>query len=100
MKSANCSSATGRSHCRADGGAGDHVLGDRRVEDALAELLAQAGEHAEDAAVHSHVFAVEDDRGIAAHLLDERLADGVTVGEGMAHVAYTLSSAEAAGTAG
>ena len=74
---------------RADGGAADRGLGDRRVEHALApERLEQALGELEGAAVVGDVLAVEDDAPVAGHLLGEGLAQRVairdrTVGAGL-----------------
>src|SRR5262249_695577 len=80
--------------------ADDHVLGDRRVEDPLAELFAEPREHAEYAAEYGDVLAVEDHGGIAPHLLGERLADRLPVADAVAHVAKTLSNAVGGATSG
>ncbi len=74
----------------ADGAAHDVGLGQRRVEDALgAELGLQAGGELEDAALAldlgervfaagvGHVFAVDDDARIAAHLVVQAGVDEV-----------------------
>ena len=73
-------SAIGRmpEHGRADRGAGDRLLADRRVDDPLvAELLDQAEVDAERAAepsLDADVLADQEDRLVAAHLLGDRLA--------------------------
>ena len=62
----------------ADRGADDHRLGQRRVDDAVvAELGPQAVGGQEHAALLADVLAQDDDRLVAAHLVGERLADGV-----------------------
>ena len=79
----------------ADGAADDVGLGERRVEDALgAELGLQAGGELEDAALAfdfgerlfaagvGHVFAVDDDARIAAHLVVQAGVDEVGHGAG------------------
>ena len=63
---------------RADRGADDHRLGQRRVDDAVvAELRPQPVGRQEDAALLADVLAEDDDRLVAAHLVGERLADGL-----------------------
>ena len=60
--------------------AGHGVLGDRRVEAALlAELLDQALCRAEDLGPGGNADAVDEDPGVALHLLRHRLADGAAV---------------------
>ena len=79
----------------ADGAADDVGLGQRRVEDALgAEFGLQAGGELEDAAFAldlgervfaagvGHVFAVDDDARIAAHLVVQAGVDEVGHGRG------------------
>ena len=62
----------------ADRGPDDHRLGQRRVDHAVvAELGPQAVGGQEDAALLADVLAEHDDRLVAAHLVGERLADGV-----------------------
>ena len=63
---------------RADRRADDHRLGQRRVDDAVvAELGPQPVGGEEDAALLADVLAEHDDRLVAAHLVGERLADGL-----------------------
>ena len=65
-------------HRRADRGADDHRLGQRRVDDAIvAELGPQAVRGEEDAALLPDVLAEQDDRRVAPHLLGHRVADGL-----------------------
>ena len=82
MKSMNCISATGRmpAHRRADRGADDRLLRERRIEDALrAEPLLQPLGRLEGAAVDADVLAEDEDAFVALHLLEERLADRLEV---------------------
>ena len=70
MKSANCSSAIGPlAHPgRAEGGADEALLGDRRVDHALvAELLEQSFRDAERPAEVAHVLADQEDALVLAH---------------------------------
>ena len=61
----------------ADAHAGDHHLGQRRVQHALvAELLLQAGGGAKHAAVDAHVLAEHDHRRVCFHLVRQRQRDG------------------------
>ena len=80
MKSANWISAHRPQAVdgRADRGADDHRLGQRRVDDpVVAELGPQPVGGQEHAALLADVLAEHDDRLVAAHLLGERLADGL-----------------------
>jgi len=62
----------------ADGHAGDHAFGERRVLHAVAaEALLQAGGGAEHAAVGADVLADQDDVRIARHLGGQRHVDGL-----------------------
>ena len=73
-------SAIGRmpEHGGADRGAGDRLLADRRVDDAVvAELLDQAEVDAEgtaEAALDADVLADQEHALVGAHLLGDRLA--------------------------
>ena len=70
---------------RADGGADDQVLGQRRVEHALgAELLVEAGGHLEGAAEDADVLAQAEHALVAAHLLAQPVGDRLEVGH-LAH---------------
>ena len=63
---------------RADRRADDHRFGQRRVDDpVVAELGPQPVGREEDAALLADVLAEHDDRLVAAHLVGERLADGL-----------------------
>ena len=80
MKSANWISATGRRPLTAAPieAPDDHRFGQRRVDHAIvAELGPQAVRGQEDAALLADVLAEHDDRLVAAHLVGQRLADGV-----------------------
>ena len=67
---------------RADRRPADAGLADRGVEDALTpEGLQQPLRQLEGAAVVGDVLAVVDHPGVAGHLLDERLAQGVLVAD-------------------
>ena len=69
-------------HCRAHGGAQDSLLGNRTVAHALwAELFVEADRGLEHAASLGHVFAEEDDVGIARHLLGDAAGDRIAVGQ-------------------
>ena len=62
----------------ADGHPHDARLGQRRVDDPLlAEPLHQPVGDPEHPAVPAHVLAQDDDLGVALHLLQQRLVDGV-----------------------
>ena len=62
-------------HRRADAGADDRVLRDRRVADAaLAELVEQALGHLERALEDGDVLAHHEDGLVATHLLGHRVA--------------------------
>ena len=66
---------------RADGDAGDHRFGERRVDHAVvAELGPQAVGGEEDAALAADVLAQDDDPAVAAHLVAEALADRLDEG--------------------
>ena len=77
-------SATGRrpGGRRAQRGAHDGRLGDRRVEHAGgSELLVEALGDTEGIAADAHVAAQDDDRGVALHLFAQRLVDGALDGQ-------------------
>ena len=66
---------------RADRGADDAGLGDRRVHDALlAELFEHAVGDLECAAVDADVFAEDEHAFVALHLFPDSLADRFNVG--------------------
>ena len=63
-------------------GADDRRLGDRRVDHPrLAELREQAVGDLERAAVRADVLAEDEDVRVALHLLEERLADRLEIGD-------------------
>ena len=65
-----------------DGRAADARLGDRRVEDAIPpERLEEPLRELERAAVVRDVLPVEENAAVAGHLLRERVADGIAVGD-------------------
>ena len=68
-------------HRRADPDAGDARFRNRRIDHALgAELLYQPRQNFERRARLGDIFADDENRGIAAHLLGERFVD--CLGEG------------------
>ena len=69
-------------HRQPDARAANARLGNRRVENAVApEGFEQTFRRLERAAVIGHVLAVKQHAVVAFHFLDERLADGVLVGD-------------------
>ena len=75
-----------RTRRRAD----DADLGDRRVDDALlAELVDQSVGDLERSAVRADVFADAEDVLVALHLLEQRLANRLEVGD-LGHQGFSL----------
>ena len=72
-------------HRRAERGARERQLGDRRVEDALgAVLVVEARGRGEDPPGDGDVLAEEDHALVGGELLVERIADGGAEGDGAA----------------
>ena len=69
----------------ADGHADDEVLADRRVEDAIAELLRHATSDAPHAAERADVLTEDDDRVVAPQFDAQRFPNRVRVLDGTAH---------------
>src|SRR5437588_9025772 len=64
------------------GGAHDGRFADGSIDHALpAEALQQAGRRFEGAAVNSDILTDQQDRGIAVHLFEERLPDGIEISD-------------------
>ena len=79
---------------RADRGADDRRLGDRRVDDPLlAELVVQPFGDLERAAVGADVLADDEDALVALHLLGERLADRFEIGDDRHQVSPSCAGA-------
>ena len=83
---------TGANHRRADTAANDERLGDGAVDDTAGELLAQALELAEHAALTGDILTDDIDLIVFLHFLGHRLQRGLCKRQ-FTHDSYLLQSA-------